>query len=135
MTMKQVSVFLENKQGRLQQVLKSLAEENISVISMYLADTAEYGMLRLMVDNPDKALEVLKEKDFSVSIVQVIATSVPHAAGSLYKLLDLLVQAGVNVDYMYAFANTDDAAFVFKTKQIDVAIETIVNAGYPLITE
>ena len=134
MTIKQISVFLENKEGRLKEVLKVLADNDINIISMYLADTAEYGMLRLVVSHPEKAKDVLKNNHMMAELVDVLAIRVPHATGSLYKIMQALVDAGQNVEYMYAFANGEDASFIFKTKKPVEAIAVAKELGFSMWT-
>ncbi|MFI3172335.1 MAG: amino acid-binding protein [Eubacteriales bacterium] len=134
MKVKQISVFLENKQGRLQEVLQALADNEINLVAMYLADTAEYGMLRLIVSDPEKGRKVLKDLSLNASIVEVVAIRVPHACGSLCTAMTYLVEAGINVEYMYAFANGEDASFIFKTKTPDKAIEIVTEKGFKVYT-
>lgn len=130
MIIKQLSVFLENREGRIKDVLEILATNDINLVAISLADTSEYGLLRMIVSDPEKARKVLKEKQFSAMLTDVICIRVPHAVGSLYKAMKELENAGVNVEYMYAFANGVDAAAVMKTGEPELAVETLQAKGF-----
>ncbi len=129
MTIKQISVFLENKAGRLDEVLGTLAENDVNIVAMSLADTAEYGMLRMVVSEPDKGVLVLKESGLMAQLVDVVAFHVPHATGSLYKAMKAVVEAGVNMEYMYAFGNNEEASAILKTKMPEEAIKALEASG------
>lgn len=129
MTIKQISVFLENQSGRLDEVLKILAVNEVNIVAMTLADTADYGMLRLIVSDPARGVTVLKENGMMAKLVDVVAFHVPHATGSLYNAMKLMSDANINVEYMYAFGNTDDASAVLKTKKPKEAIELLEKNG------
>ena len=115
MTIKQLSVFLENREGRLDEVLKTLGANDVNIVALSLADTADYGMLRMIVSNPVKGKAVLKEAGITSKLTDVVALRVPHAAGSLSKAMHELMVGGVNIEYMYAFANGADASAVLKS--------------------
>ena len=100
MFVKQLSVFLENTEGRLDQVLKILAQGGIDILSASLADTMEYGVLRLITKDPDKAKQILKESGFAARIDEVIAVVVPDAVGSLAKVVAMIHAAGINISYL-----------------------------------
>lgn len=129
MTIKQISVFLENQSGRLDEVLKVLADNEINIVAMSLADTQEYGLLRLIVSEPDKGVQVLKEASLMAKVVEVVAFHVPHATGSLYKAMKAVVDSGINIEYMYAFGNSNEASAILKTKTPDIAIEVLTKNG------
>lgn len=135
MTIKQLSIFLENREGRLEEVLDTLGRNDINIVALSLADTSEYGMLRLIVSDPVKGKEVLKESGIVAMITDVIALRVPHATGSLGKAMHLLVQNDVNVEYMYAFANGEDASAVLKTEIPEKAIRTLKEGGFDVCEE
>ena len=101
---KQLSVFIENRQGRLCEVLGVLKENNVNILSLSLADTTEYGLLRLIVNNPSCAKEKLTESGFSTMLTDVFVIKIEHKAGSLQQLLDKLSGAGINVEYMYGLS-------------------------------
>ena len=115
MFLNQLSVFLENREGRLDQVLNTLKNNAINIVSLSLADTSEYGMLRMIVSDPDKGRMVLREEGIMAMLTDVVALRVPHATGSLSKAMHEIVAAGINVEYMYAFANGADASAVLKS--------------------
>ena len=103
MFVKQLSVFLENTEGRLDEVLKILAQGGIDLLSASLADTMEYGVLRLLAKEPDKAKQILKEAGFAARIDEVIAVVVPDAVGSLAKVIAMIHAAGINISYIYDY--------------------------------
>ncbi len=109
MRIQQLSVFLENREGRLDEVLTVLGKNDVNIVALSLADTADYGMLRMIVSDPMKGRMVLKEAGITAMLTDVVAIRVPHATGSLSKAMHALVEAKVNVEYMYAFANGADA--------------------------
>lgn len=135
MTVKQLSIFLENRQGRLNDVLEILAKNGINIVATSLADTSEYGMLRMIVSDPQKARDVLKAEGISAMLTDVICIRVPHATGSLYRAMEVLVEKNVNVEYMYAFANGEDASAILKTQNIDVAIQALHEGGFDVWDE
>lgn len=129
-TIKQLSVFLENKEGRLDKVLKTLGEGDVNIVALSLADSSEYGMLRMIVSDPDKGRMVLREEGIMAMLTDVVALRVPHATGSLSKAMHELVTGGVNIEYMYAFANGEDAAAVLKSDDPDKVVEILKAAGF-----
>ena len=134
--MKQLSVFLENREGRLEEALGILKQEEINIISLSLADTTDYGMLRLIVSDADKGKEALRSSGFSAHISDVIAIKLPHVSGTLHQSLSLLKSAQINVEYMYALCTrTDEAALVFKTSDNRKAEEVFRDSGYKAFTD
>ena len=131
MKVEQVSVFLENKSGRLAEVTGVLAGAGVNIRTLSLADTADFGILRLIVDRTDRANKVLKETGFTVAKTEVIALEVPDAPGGLARILSILDSAGVNVEYMYAFARqtADKAIVIFRFDELDRAIQVLLDAG------
>ena len=101
MVAKQLSVFIENRQGRLGEVLKVLKTNGVNILSLSLADTTEYGLLRLIVNNPELGKEKLAEDGFSTMLTDVIILQINHEAGSLQGLLQILSDSDVNIEYMY----------------------------------
>ena len=130
MTMKQLSVFLENREGRLDEVLKTLGTNDVNIVALSLADTADYGMLRMIVSDPQKGKTVLKEAGITSMLTDVVALRVPHATGSLSKAMHEIVQAGINVEYMYAFANGADASAVLKSDNPEKVVEVLKGSGF-----
>lgn len=129
-TIQQLSVFLENREGRLDEVLKVLAENDVNIVALSLADTSDYGMLRMIVSDPQKGRQALKEVGITAMLTDVVALRVPHAAGSLSKAMHQLVGGGVNVEYMYAFANGSDAAAVLKSDGPAKVVELLKASGF-----
>lgn len=127
MKISQVSIFLENKSGRLSQVTRLLAEQKINIRALALADTSDFGILRLIVNNPQKALSVLRGNGFTVAQTEVIAAEVKDKPGGLAEIVDILSKAKLNIEYMYAFVEKqkEKAIIVFKIENVDKAIETL----------
>ena len=130
MTIKQLSVFLENKEGRLDEVLKTLGQNDVNIVALSLADTADYGMLRMIVSDPVKGKEVLKEADITAMLTDVVALRVPHATGSLSKAMHEIMVAGVNIEYMYAFANGSDASAILKSDAPEKVVSVLKENGF-----
>ncbi len=112
MLTKQLSVFIENRQGRLGEVLNVLKENKVNILSLSLADTTEYGLLRLIVNNPRIGKEKLTEDGFSTMLTDVIVLKIEHEAGSLQNLLTMLSNNGINVEYMYGLSIDGADAYV-----------------------
>lgn len=130
MTIKQLSVFLENRAGRLEEVLDLLGENGVDIVALSLADTSDYGMLRMIVNDPKKGKAVLKEAGITSMLTEVVAIRVPHAAGSLAKAMHKIVDAGINVEYMYAFANGADASAVVKSDDPAKVVDVLEAGGF-----
>ena len=130
MTIKQLSVFLENREGRLDEVLSTLGNNDVNIVALSLADTADYGMLRMIVSDPVKGKTVLKEAGITSMLTEVVALRVPHATGSLSKAMHELMEGGVNIEYMYAFANGDDASAVLKSDDPMKVINILKATGF-----
>ena len=109
---KQLTVFIENRTGRLSEVLNVLKENNVNILSLSLADTTEYGLLRLIVDNASLGKEKLSENGFSSLLSDVSIIKIPHKAGSLQELLGALDEEGINIEYMYGLSISDEDAYV-----------------------
>lgn len=112
MISKQLSVFIENREGRLFDVLRVLQENDVNILSLSLADTAEYGLLRLIVANPTLAKEKLAEQGFRTLVSDVIIARLSHKSGSLYTALKALAGRGVNVEYMYGLCTDKNTACI-----------------------
>lgn len=135
MNIKQVSVFLENKKGRLADVTNLLEKENINIRTLSLADTKEFGVLRLIVDDPEKCLKVLKENEFVAQETDVIAVEVEDKPGGLNKILNVLNKNNINVEYMYAFVEKkkNNAIVIFRIDDQKKAISSLKENGISLI--
>lgn len=135
MYIKQLSVFIENKEGRLSEVLSALKENNINIVSLSLADTSEYGLLRMIVSDPAAGKAALKERGFSAMITEVIAARLHHRVGKLQEVLDVICKAGINVEYMYALSTgTEDASIVIKPSNLEQAEKLLEDAKVDLYT-
>lgn len=129
-TIQQLSVFLENREGRLDDVLKVLSQNDVNIVALSLADTSDYGMLRMIVSEPNKGRLALKEAGITAMLTDVVALRVPHATGSLSKAMHEIVEGKVNVEYMYAFANGTDAAAVLKSDDPARVIDILKASGF-----
>ncbi len=127
MIVEQLSIFLENKAGRLMEVTKSLTEANINIMALSLADTSDFGILRLIVDNIEQAKDILKDHGFTVGRTNVIAVEVGDNPGGLHKILEVIDSEGINVEYMYAFVqrNSTNATLIFRFDRIECALEVL----------
>ena len=136
MRVEQIAVFLENKSGRLAEITRILAENDINIRALSVADTADVGILRLIVDKVDLAKEVLRAGGFTVGKTNVIAVEVPDRSGGLASVLKVAHQAELNVEYMYAFVNKSgsNAVLIFRFDDMDRAIEILQQAGFTLLT-
>ena len=132
---KQLTVFIENRTGRLSEVLGVLAKNNVSIISMSLADTTEFGLLRLIVDNAALGREKLSENGFSSLLSDVYIIQIPHKAGSLQSLLKAIDENGVNIEYMYGLSvESDNAYVVLKASDAAKADEILAANGVKTLT-
>ncbi|MBQ8739079.1 MAG: amino acid-binding protein [Clostridia bacterium] len=124
MTVNQLSVFIENRRGRLGEVLKVLKENEVNILSMSLADTTEYGLLRLIVNKPEQGRDVLLAAGFSSMLTGILIVKVPHVAGALQEILALIAENDIDIEYMYGLSvEATDATIVVKTNEIDRACE------------
>ncbi|MEF9916419.1 MAG: amino acid-binding protein [Lachnospiraceae bacterium] len=130
MMIQQLSVFLENRQGHLNKVLATLSEHHVNIVALSLAENEDYGMLRMVVSDPELGKEVLKNAGNTARLTEVVALRVPHATGSLSQAMNILVANNINVEYMYAFANGEDASAVLKTDEPLKAIELLEKGGF-----
>lgn len=129
-TIQQLTVFLENREGRLDDVLKVLAKTDVDIVALSLADTSDYGMLRMIVSDPHKGRAALKEEGITAMLTDVVALRVPHATGSLSKAMHQIVEGEVNIEYMYAFANGNDAAAVLKSDNPARVVDILKRSGF-----
>ena len=136
MRVEQIAVFLENKSGRLADITEVLAENDINIRALSVADTADFGILRLIVDKVELAQKVLKENGFTVGKTTVIAVEVPDQAGGLAGVLKTVEADGLNVEYMYAFVNKsgEKAVLIFRFDEMDKAIQSLQKAGLTLLS-
>lgn len=125
MVIKQLSVFLQNELGRLEEVTDILYKNNINISALSIAETAEYGILRMIVSDIDKAAAALKEEEFSVKISEVICVESPDVPGELHKNLQVLKEAGINLSYMYGYSNGGTARLIMKVSDPAKAIQLL----------
>lgn len=134
MFMKQLSVFIENREGRMEEVLEVLKDNGVNIVSLSLADTSEYGLLRLLVSKPEAGRDALKEKGFSAMLTEVLAIKISHKVGELQELLGAICEAHINIEYMYALSTgQDDASIVLKTSDLEKAAKTLTEAGVEIV--
>ncbi|HHU90660.1 MAG TPA: ACT domain-containing protein [Clostridiaceae bacterium] len=137
MQVKQVSVFLENKSGRLAEVTRILGSNNIDINALTIADTTEFGILRLIVDKPDNAVEVLRKNNFSVDITEVIAICVDNKPGGLSLALNHLEDNNIGIEYMYSYlGNTGDgkAIIIIRVEDTQNTVNILKNNGIEIIS-
>ena len=124
----QLTVFMQNTEGRLSQLCRVLADNNINMHSLYIADTADFGVARIFADTPRAARKALTAEGFSVTVIPVVGVRVPNRPGGLADLLELLDKHDINIEYSYCFqVNGNDAIFVVKAD--DLGIEQILEEG------
>ncbi|MFZ5797938.1 MAG: ACT domain-containing protein [Thermodesulfobacteriota bacterium] len=136
MRVEQIAVFLENKSGRLAEITSVLAANQINIRALSVADTADFGILRLIVDKVDAAKKALKDNGFTVGKTNVVAVEVPDRSGGLAGVLKVIEAVGLNVEYMYAFVNKsgENAVLIFRFDNMDKAIATLQQAGITILT-
>ncbi len=130
MKVKQLSIFMENRAGRMAEIARQLGEARINIRALSLADTSDFGILRLIVNDVDKAMKILKDSGHTVSLTEVVAVEVPDSPGGLASVLEPLRAGGVNVEYMYAFVEkaTDKAVVIFRFEDVDAAVKVLAKA-------
>jgi len=134
--LKQITVFLENKPGRMEEVTGCLASEKINLHALSIADTTDFGILRMIVSEPEKAVRALKEKGFMVKTADVIALPMGHSPGSLYNVLRDLKAMDISIEYMYAFTSRHkeyDAIVIMSLSNQAAALEKLKGSNLPLL--
>ncbi len=136
MKVQQISIFVENKSGRLAEVTDVLAKQGINIRALSLADTADFGILRLIVTDPEKTTSVLRDNGFTISQNEVVAVEVPDRPGGLAGILAALQGQGINVEYMYAFVQKceGNAVLIFRFDEVEKAIDTLSKAGLRILS-
>ena len=135
MFIKQLSVFVENREGCLDEVLGILTQQDINIISLSLADTSDYGLLRLIVNKPEQGRNALKENGFSAMLTDIIAVKLAHKVGKLQELLGAICKAGINIEYMYALSTgTTDASIALKAADPQKAAQILKDLGIEFFT-
>lgn len=135
MKVEQISIFIENKSGRLAEVSGILGEAGVNIRALSLADTSDFGILRLIVDNSEKALQVLRDRHFTVNKTEVIGVEVPDQPGGLSLILKILDQNQINVEYMYAFVERSgsNAVIIFRFDDVDQAISVLLENNVKIL--
>lgn len=137
MTIKQISIFVENKPGRLAEITEVLTDANIDIRALSIADTADYGILRLIVSNPSDAVVALKKADITASITPVLAVAVNDTPGGFSNAIRTLAEGNVSVEYAYAFITpkVGNAYVILRVEDNDKAIEILKSKNIPVITQ
>ncbi len=125
--MKQISIFVENKEGKIRPIIKTLAENDINILALSIADTTKYGILRLIVSDNDKAIKCLGENNFAVREDEVVVVTVPDEPNGLNSILEILDEKNINLEYIYAFSSNklDEAIVVMKLEDVNEAISLL----------
>jgi hypothetical protein len=136
MKLKQISVFLENRKGRLQKALQVLSQAGVNIRTLSIADTSEFGILRMIVPDVEEVQEILADHNFVVKVNDVIAVGIPDEPGGLEKVLGILNKADINVEYLYAFAEkkVEQAVVVLRTEDIRAGIQALKDGGATVLS-
>ena len=136
MATKQISVFLENKSGRLAEVTRILGEGGINLRAMSIADTADFGILRLIADNSDRALKILDSNNFTAKVTDVLAVEVPDKPGGLAQVMKVFSENDVNIEYLYVSLerNKDNAVIIFKVENIELGAKVLEENRFNLVS-
>lgn len=134
---KQISVFVENKKGRLAKITEVLGQGGVDLVALSIADTTNFGIMRCIVSDPEKAIAMLKNNGFTASTTDVIVAEVTDQPGGLAQVLRLLDQADISVEYLYSFVRTPNtnALILFRVEDIDTATKALQNGGIKLLSE
>lgn len=135
MTIRQLSVFLENKTGHLNQILSVLAKKNINIVALTVADSSDYGILRAIVSDPDKAMKALRDEQFTVRVHEILSLEMGAAPGSMSRILDLFTAADICIEYVYAFSFGSKSILIVRTDNNEKALTVVKNNDLKLISE
>lgn len=135
MHIQQLSVFLEDRSGRLTELTRILAANDINITALSVAETADYGIVRMVVGRPELAKEALENAGFSIGLTDVVCVNMPDKAGSLYRILEILTEESINVDYMYAFSNNDVALAVIRAADIQRITDVLEKNRLKLLSQ
>lgn len=135
MNVRQLSIFLENEPGRLAEVTRLFEEGRINIRALALADTSEFGILRLIVNDNEKAQQLLKDRGYTVGVTEVVAVEVEDRPGGLHRILKALAEDGINVEYMYAFVRQSgrNAVLIFRFDDVASAVKRLAAEGVRVI--
>lgn len=136
MLIEQISVFIENKQGRLAEVMQVLNNSGVDIRAINIADTTDFGIMRIIADDTQKAINALKSDGFTAAVTKVIAFTISDVSGSLYNVMDIFNDNGINIDYLYSVMGKTSgrADIVVHVKDTDNAIKVLTKNGVQLIS-
>lgn len=136
MLVRQINVFLENQSGRLAEVTRTLGQNDIDIRALYIADTTEYGILRMILDKPEKAVDILTKAGFTVSSTPVIAIAIDDKPGTLDHALSILSEGALSLEYLYAYVGrtSDDAVVVIRVQDPELALQKLAEANIRVLT-
>ncbi len=134
---RQISVFLDNKPNQLTGVMKLIKESNINIRALSIADTKDFGILRIIVNDTDKTVDILRKASYAAAVTEIVAISIPDAPGQLSRALDILGSENVNIEYLYAFLGTSDksVSFVIRVDDNENAASALTKGGIIQLTE
>ena len=135
MLIKQLSVFLEDRSGRLTELTRILAENDVNITALSVAETADYGIVRMVVGRPELAKKVLEKAGFSIGLTDVVCVNMPEKPGSLYRILEILTDEKINIDYMYAFSKNAVALAVIRAADVAQVIEVLQQHRLQLLSQ
>lgn len=135
MLIKQLSIFLENRRGRFTEITNILGDAGINMTAFTVAENSDFGILRIIVSDPDKAKEILKEARFAVSVTDVVCLQCPNVPGSLAKAMNIMSAAGIFIEYMYAFSFGQAALVVIRPDNLEKCIEVLTENKLELLEE
>ena len=135
MHIQQLSVFLEDRSGRLTELTRILAENDVNITALSVAETADFGIVRMVVGRPELAKKALEKGGFSIGLTDVVCVNMPDEPGSLYRILQIMTDEGINVDYMYAFSNNNVALAVIRSNDIKQVTEVLENNRMKLLSQ
>ncbi|MDR1675117.1 MAG: amino acid-binding protein [Tannerella sp.] len=133
MLVKQLSIFLENKRGRFTEVAKLLGEENINMTAFTVSENSDFGILRLIVSDTDKALQVLRNRKYAVTEADVICLHCPNLPGALGRAMNIITEAGIFIEYMYAFSEGDSAHVIIRPDDLEKCANVLMDNKLELI--
>jgi len=137
MLVKQISVFIENKKGKLAEITRVLKDHNVDISAISIADTENFGILRMIANNQENAVKCIREAGYPVNTTEVIAIEVPDHPGGLHKVLEILEQRGISIEYLYSFvrAKSEKALILFKVENPETAVETLEGSGVKVLSD
>lgn len=130
MIIKQLSIFLENKAGRAHEVVQLLAEKNINILSFNIAERSDFGVLRLIVSDIEKAIKILSDANFAVMQTEVVSLNCPNTTGSLAKILNILAANNISIEYMYEYPQGDGTNAVIRPKELQKCLDILKNETF-----